>query len=525
MKASHILIFLIFANILPAWFFQYFSSQDGPMHIAIAYYITNLWNGSCPNINTLFQFTQAPSPTWAAYIFIIPLLKIFPALLVEKIMFTIAVTAFSVAIYILLRTINKTNTWFIAPLLVLLPNYLLYMGGYNFILSLALSFLGISWWLKSGKIQNTKNLIIFTILQITLYFSHIFGAAVFVLAIAALELGDRGFKNIHKTAAYYFISSIPVMILFYLYSQTPKMPVEGSMGLAEKISYLLIPVLLHTLSKHDYTLIILTGIATWLLLALVLLNKRKTSSTKLYYLPIIFALALLLTPSSFGGGWIIEPRVELYFFITLLLWLSAYTYSNREKQIIIIVSLALTFFCQYNKFLELPKYSKTIGIFQTEKSYIPDNSTIFSVYLNPMVIDYQTGEENRNEPIPDLNGFLIANKSCIAEVSNRALAEINSFPATYKEQTNPHYKLGKLRNENGLTMMPPDVDIANYEKSTGAKIDYIIIHGRAENLFQYPKEYNLDSKARYEKLMRQVNTGFTLIHQSDDRSLNIYKRK
>jgi len=410
-------------------------------------------------------------------------------------------------------------------------NYVAYMGGYNFMFSTALYFLGLRWWMLRGKTHNTRNFLTLMMFETLLYFFHLFGLAVFVLSIGALEIHklvqEKSLKTFAQRSLYYFFSAIPILVLSYYYFILPKMQMQGVIPMAERILHLIVPILLSTISDADYYLLLISTIAFWALFALVGVKYIKTrgGNSQLFYIIIILAICMLLTPATFAGGWVIEPRLQLYIFVIALLYAATFTFSNLQRNIIIIISLSLNFYILTTKYIELPKYGKILASYDQIQEHLPDNINYLSVDISPFTIDYDTNKENLRFAIPNTSGFITAQKTCAAQVNDRSMAEKNSFPVTYYDDKNPNYVLGKARTEYGLGLIPPQVNIAEYEKSTGQKIDYVIIRGSSKHLFHYPPEHQLDENKLYEAFMQEITSHFDISYESGDGMIKIYKAK
>ncbi len=529
------LLLIVLFNLYLIWGFAYYVGSDGSSHIENAANIIHLLKNDCANITRLFHFTEAPVPNWITHLIAMPLLQVFDPVISEKIIISIIIISFSAGLYRLLRAV-ATNTYFIFLLLLFVPNAMLSGGGYNFMFGLTLYLFALTWWIKYGNVHNKRNFIKTTALLITLYFFHIFGLGAFCVSVAALEfeklLREKNITAFLKRSIYYVCAALPVVFMFLIYLTLPKNKVEGVVGFYNRFSHLVFPASLYTISQNDYWVVMLGGIFIWGLVLIALwsklLHKNQEQNPKqnsMLWVTIFFALAMMFTPATFAGGWVIEPRIELCFFISLILWLATNHFSAPLKYFIITASIFLNIFCLYNKVVMMPVYNEVINTIDDANKRIPANSNVFAVNISPLTVNYNTGEVNYRAAIPDVTGYITARGQCVAEVANYHEGEKNVFPVSYRDEVNQHITLGHFRTINSLMIVPPIVNIANYEKTTGIKIDYISIAGKRENMYHYKPDEKFDENELYNNFMAEVNKGFSLFYESPNHIVRIYKAK
>lgn len=534
-RDSYFLILCLALLIFPVWYIQYFSTIDGPSHLANSVVIYRLLTGICPVTATYYHFTPAVVPNWIGHFIMACLSPFIKARFAEKILISIYITGFAACLYSLVKTINVTSRFFIIPLLFFCYNYTFFGGGYNCLLSIVIYFFLLNWWFPRRFVLNTKTFIQLTAAFLLLYVSHMFGFVAFCFSIAWISFFElllnptrQTLAILVKRAVFCFCALIPSILLLAQYMMLDKMPISGIVPLSEKFLYILIPTAIY-LAGNDIILIKLLSGLIWIMVTL-LFTYRISTKQKISvndwpgFLAIGYGIAVIIVPSSFGGGWGIEIRLQLLYWLFILLWAASHNFSNRLKFTIIVISLCFFLLNMANKIYYINKYNIILKDFAQAENYVAPNSTVLSVDISPTVVDYKTAQTNNHVPMANITSYMITD-GCNIDVANYHASEKNTFPISYNDNFNPYLQLGTFRTDYSLVMIPPKVDIAKYEAKTGTKINYIILRGKKELMYQYDKETGLDVDSLYANFMEQVNERYNLIYSSPSTLVNVYKAK
>jgi len=517
------LFLIIAANLAEIWSFHYFPSADGPSHLEMAATISQLWRGLCPNLNSLYHFTHAVTPNWVTYFLLIPLMHFFTGAVAEKIVVSLYVIFLPLAVYKFIKTTNPTSAPLAIPACLLLSNYLLYSGSYSFLLSLVFYIYSLHWFIHNRENLSTKNCFILLFLFTANYLFHLCGFVFFAISIFVIltsEIKATGFRTYVKRGLFSFLAACPSLAALAQYMSLPKPPISGDASFIERVIYTLFPTTFITSNADIYLMYFIT-ISLALLLFYICTLKQRTNSKFLGWLALTFTLLLLFGPFYFAGGWLVETRLQLYILLIFIFWLAAFNHSKLFLRIIVCASLPALLVQIWLTIPIFTKYNRIAAEYVVENSRIPNNSTIFAADISPFTIDYASNETNTRYSYSHLAGYLVANKTCVAEISNYHLGEQNSFPITYRDATNPNMHLGQFRTNYGLQIIPPQINLDTYP----IKPDYILIKGSRENLFKYPAAYGLDEQGLYNNFMQQITRNYRLEYESPDLIYKIYRPK
>ena len=126
-------------------------------------------------------------PNWLSHICLLAFLYVFPPVIAEKVLLTIAIGMVPIAFFYFFNAIHKDEkgqpvyAWLGFPFAY---NYLLYMGFYNFQLSISFFFFSFGFWWKHKDDMQVRYLVWLYVLLLLTYLSHIASYGLVVLGIS-----------------------------------------------------------------------------------------------------------------------------------------------------------------------------------------------------------------------------------------------------------------------------------------------------------------------------------------------------
>lgn len=206
---------LIIFSLLPIWLVKFPPLQDYPQHLVLAKIIKDYANPAF-NYNQYFTISYSFIPNFSCYIIISLLSYIFPILIAGKLFLSLYVVLLPLSIFYFLNAIDKEKAilgFFSFPLIY---NGFFNMGFINFCFSIPLFFFSLGyWWKNKENIYFNKQMLVFFMLILGLYLSHIFSFC--LLGIATLYLAIVELKNLKKIFLNLF-PFLPIVILcFFLF--------------------------------------------------------------------------------------------------------------------------------------------------------------------------------------------------------------------------------------------------------------------------------------------------------------------
>lgn len=488
-KTNIIIMALILINLTPIWCFKYFPTQDGSTHIHTAQAIKELNNPEYTKFREYYQINYFPFPNWSAQIVLILFMFIFPTLIAEKLLLTVYSVLLPMSVIYLIKSVNKRDSYTLIPQLLSLlfvHNFLLYMGFYNFMLSLPPCFYALGyWWRNRGKFRVIQALII-NVLLFFAYFSHIVSYGVLVVLLVILALIYTIINCIQKykiekklkslvpylvNFAIVIASIIPSTIPLYMYLKKSGVG-RGYASMRDLLNALFPIETLYYISKTQKIIAYSVSILILLLILYTLIHDKirikgsilEFSLTgKDYFLFASFAVLIiyLTAPSDMAGGGFISNRLILYPPLLLLPWVSNNYHIIIKRMVeglIILICLANIVMLDYYVW----KFNGVMQEFVSGVDLVGSNNAIIGLMRD------RRGWFLRVEPYAGgTNYYCIDNKN-VSFVNYQA--NLIYFGINFKPDLN-------RPNMATLIYEPNKLDFGNYAKD----VPYIVAWGLADN--------------------------------------------
>lgn len=349
---KHLFVALLVLHILPLWIFAYFPSQDGVSHIYNGLVLKEYGQHENYKIRDAWSLNITVFPNWLSHILLATFLHVFPPVIAEKVFLTLAIGMVPVAFFYFMDAVHKGQkgrfiyAWLGFPFAY---NYLLYMGFYNFQLSISFFFWSFGFWWKHKDDMQAKHLVWLYPLLLLTYLSHIasYGLAVLGISVAGgCLLGMPGVAAAWRerregwTAAFrklvaglkplfgfllYMVPMYFVLVDYYLHSM--KAHQQGNHRGMEWIweYFLGIKSIVYFTDWHvpvNYFLLAVLGAAIAVSIGYRIHRKTWVKETDVFLLiAIVFTYMFIRAPWSYGpGGWI-NDRIHLYILLMVGAWL------------------------------------------------------------------------------------------------------------------------------------------------------------------------------------------------------------
>ena len=137
---KYLFLFLLVAHLAPIWFFRYFPSQDGMVHVYNAYILKPYQNPALYKMREIFQLNWTIFPNWVSHLLMAGSMFVVSPLIAEKILLTLCILGVPLAFLYFQRRVDPANDCYVWPGFLFSYYYLLHMGFYNFSLSFVASY-------------------------------------------------------------------------------------------------------------------------------------------------------------------------------------------------------------------------------------------------------------------------------------------------------------------------------------------------------------------------------------------------
>jgi len=498
-----------------------FLTQDGPSHLYSSKIINELLKSENYQFyNQFYNLNLAVFPNWLSNIILSLLLLVFKPLFAEKIYIIILIVSLPLSLRYLISKINYNALYLSNFGFIFSFSYFLFYGFYNFLFSLSILLFYFGLFIKYENKFSFKQITILSFVLLLLFFTHpvsLIFAIVFTFVYFIQKVINLYFKKIQEIKIYlikFIIIIAPTIVLLYIYLSANNSHSDNifiNNFNISNITTLLKFDSFFVFSKYEIVIHKLFSISIFLhLLYLIITKFKQTTSLSLtFFILIIFNLFVYFFISDeFAGGSYINKRVNMMFFVFLLLLLSSFIYNTKYiRNISLLVSFLLPIF------LILSRYPSQYKIAQISKDYI-SCSKMFPRGSKVLSLNYSSKGEMENEILsPQISIFrhigcyLVSNNNLL--IYDNYEANTDYFPLKWKDDKNP-YKLISKNIDSGIENNPPSINFTN-----NLTIDYIIIFGN-KNRFK-----NENSLKEFEN---QLSKYFNLIFISQNKLVEVYQK-
>ena len=184
LSVGYITVFVMLVlHLLPVWGFKYFPTQDGASHIYNSYVVKEYHKHENYRLREVYELNATIFPNWTSHALLVVLLYIFPPLVCEKIVLTLCIGLLPLSLFYFLNSIAKRNVVFGLLGFLFAYNYLLHMGFYNFVLSMALFFFTMGYWWRVKDKLRLANIVVIYLLLLATYLTHYHSYALLVMSL------------------------------------------------------------------------------------------------------------------------------------------------------------------------------------------------------------------------------------------------------------------------------------------------------------------------------------------------------
>ena len=368
---KHLFVVLLLLHVLPLWIFAYFPSQDGASHVYNGLVLKEYGKHENYQMRNAWELNLTIFPNWLSHICLLAFLYVFPPVIAEKVLLTIAIGMVPIAFFYFFNAIHKDEkgqpvyAWLGFPFAY---NYLLYMGFYNFQLSISFFFFSFGFWWKHKDDMQVRYLVWLYVLLLLTYLSHIASYGLVVLGISVAgccllgapaitetwQRRDERFTALLQKLVFslkpvfrFLLYMVPMyFVLLDYYLQSTKQHQQGNhRGMEWVWEYFWgVKSIVYFTDWHvtaNYFLLAVLGIAVIISIGYRIHRKEWVKQTDAFLL-IAFLLTYMFVraPWSYGpGGWI-NDRIHLY----ILPMLAAALIPNMNKILRYAVVAGLVFF-------------------------------------------------------------------------------------------------------------------------------------------------------------------------------------
>ena len=472
-------------HLAPVLIFPFIPTQDGPGHQAVASILRQYGQPEAVLLREYYQTNGEALPNRFIFFLLDGVLGAIPVPMAETVLLAAYVLLLPLSVRYALKAIDPGARFLSLLAFPFLFNFMFQMGFFNFCFSLAAFFFATGYWLKHQEEMTAPRTAGLCLLVLWVYFCHPVTLVVTVTTLLTLA-GWRMFLALREARPPRFLASFRTWLLSPWLACLPALVLMASFVQARTDARITVLPLWVKL-KHLAGLYSLASVSRWTIplaaalallfyaVALLGLWIRGRRPFAVGDGPLLAAAVLLVAyltaPSELSGGGFINHRLNLFPFLVLILWFGTFKHPEAWKRRIQTASvvIAVAFLSVFVwKWAEIDDgLSK---IMAAGNRIEPDHTLLFLSYAHHGEVGHGAF---RTSPFVHAGGYLAARKRLV----DLSLYQANEdyFPIYYTPRLNPYTRLATV--PLGVETEPPRVDLLNYMKSTGTRVDYVLIWG------------------------------------------------
>lgn len=494
----YLLAVLLLMECAPLWLIRNFPSQDGPSHVHNA---DVLGRPGTPIYREYYRVELLqPAGNLLTEVVLAGLIRIAGPPLGETILLTAYVILFFASFRYFLGALTPYADCFACFGAVLAPNFFLYMGFWNFAVSVCLTLLLLGYCQRRDGRWSAASAALMALGGIALYMTHLASWAVCVMAVGILSWRGR----MGPAHAIPVACLLPPAALAWIYVSASSGAASSPphLTLLDRVRPLFTLSFLYTVSDTD------RWMARAVALCLVALavpaiaaawRRRSSRGVPLLVAGAACAVSVLFIPDEIGAGSYIHRRATFFGWIFVFAWIAA-TAAFWPRRVLRAAGAAFCVLAAAGLALRWPAmayWSDRMEAVRAIGQRMRPEST--ALILN---LEVAPGAVN-----PYQHAIGLLTDRAIVDIGNYE-AGTDHFPTRFRPEVEPFAHLG---TPDELEMAPPRFDIARYEARTRGRVDYVLFQGpdSAEEARRYPEQM-----ARYR-----------LIETRDGGRLRLYERR
>jgi hypothetical protein len=509
-----------------------FATNDGPVHLAFSHAILTAHQPDYPLQHQVYTIGLKLNPNLVVYFLMATLMRAFSPNVVESLIQILCLAGPTLAAWFAISKINPQNAWLSILVLPISLNQMFFLGLYNHCISTAAFFLvlGTYFWMRKSPsfpraIALCGCLILAFVCHASGFIMSVAGIATFVGTAFLLRC-----RRDHRILPALIEQRYPLGAMLVAFPLAGWFLNSGS----KSVTKYGIPVgrrlwqfsKLHELAV-DYPLadrFVAAALSGLLLVAFLVASRRlirnraqMPSQRRDLALAIIVgtivAIAIMLAfPDNLGGGWTHFRRFEIYPYFWIILVLAFDSFSAIFAGALMATGTSVALFLLASAVLRQGMIRQQMAPLADVDRIIGNHCTVLPITFDsgPVGI-YKQREWMLYEPFFESASRLELSEDRV--VLFNYLARLDAYPVHFQPSTEPQRLIFHWKPQQPDVWID-QIDIPEFETSSGILVDYILLWGNLNN-----------ARPGMPDQVQKALSGFEAIYRSSDGLVVLYKRQ
>lgn len=534
MKSSNKILFLLLIAgvalcIIQVWLPKYFLTGDGPCHVYNSEIVNDLWrNKDKAFFSRYFTLQYQANPNWLSTFIMASLMFLVNGIIAEKIFLTMYILVFLSGFYRLLEKVSGNISNWELVIFVFVFSHTLCLGFYNFSFGIALYFWLVWSWINFLEKITVRNTLVFFLISLLLFFTHLLPFAFGVVTCASLILSysiagadgkQRGVRYFIKYAVWLTALLSPLFLLTKLFIGNQnglQLQMVHHLDML-RIKHLIQFITLINITHQEAFFAEVTGIILLLLFFICVVVRLKNGFRPHRYdgfvLSLLFCSFIYLFCSEYvlGNIMLITIRTQPFVFILLTCCISYMGGSATVKKVCGLLLFGCFLAMSGYRILYRSIASRGEEDMMLAWKYIKPYSVVLPLNFSPNGKD-EKGRyiSDRNQVFGHASQYLGLGKPLI--VLDNFEATYGYFPIVWTDSANPYDHLSKYEGMDGI---PPFAAIDAYKQASGVTINYIL-------MWCYDSSYL--QKGHFREFYTNINAAYHTVYVSPSKRTVLFEK-
>jgi hypothetical protein len=468
--------------LLQVWLPHCFLTGDGPCHVDNAYMLQQMWEGKGDLYSRFYTLNTHFNPNWSSHIILADLLRFVGPFVAEQTFVTAYVLVFISGLYVLLKRLSCGDAFFPLAAFTFVFTHILFKGFYNFSLGVGIMFWCIELWCRYLDTRRWPLLILFFCVTVADFFTHPLPFMYGCMTCGAMTLsyawsGDKGrkWRIFFRDLLLLVICLLPTILLLLKFTGRESGASRIYIHLSrQRTKDLFFDPFMVCVSQRETLLAGGLAVGIIMLFLYAIYRRYKMGRAVHKYdgmLIAVFVAGLLymLFPDNMLGGGLFSIRAHFLLILLVVAFIALLPERKLRSVVGIVGFVCFLIFAVIRLPVQL-KAANAIKEIVQAGSVITPGSVLLPLNFAP------GGKDAAGKTISDANWlfchpaqYIGAGKEVI--VLDNYEANTGYFPLNWQERMNPFYHFGV---GSDMEHLPPHVDISEYERCSGIKVNYIL---------------------------------------------------
>jgi len=529
------LVVLITASVvlaLPFIVLSHVNTIDGPAHVLGGRLLQSLHD--VPVVRRYYHFTLAVPNVLVPLLLAAAMVVLSPTW-AEKVVVALYVVAFPLAVRFAIRSVNREAGWLALIGLPLVVSYLLLFGFYDFSYAMVGAFVAIGLAVRFRGNWSLLRVMALALVLVLTYGAHVVPAVMAVVVIGTLTVVDalsawrrRGAASGEGAVSRDSVGRVvlpPLLASLPTAALTAAFVASGSAGGLEtqrkSFTTLVAGLATLTLPTVTYSDVEIVGAVAVVVILLVLcvvalfdLRMRQTSTLTVGLLvaTLVCVVVYFAAPDDVGAGSYLNDRICLFPPLVLLLALASAPVRARAWRVAGTIGLVAALVAAAARLPTQVHYDHLVSEYLTVERAIPPGVTLLAVRYSVFSPPVGSRRYKQLDPLAHEASRVAADRGDID------LADFEALVSFFPDQFRPGVKQLVTRDLYSSEVVPPRVELAQYNQASGRPVQYVLIvglKGATEQVRDSPDTLVLEQvlAAHYQRVLVTRPTGLVTLYR------------